>query len=308
MYYVRHYSIRCSKEYAAQLKNRLITLGLKDVKVFDSITDNSCNIYFDLSERHKNFSEIISFLPIQPLLNYEEYKKLSVEERYSVPRRNLLFFREYEKNDYDNANWLTVRSSFIKCEPDNFFNVFKDIHHQTEYDDKIISVFHEVTDEYHKLKKPVKWGKRFFCSSVLSEYTLFCNQKTKDILTAAGFKGIDYIEVSDKKGDKIFQVCPLHTAPAEAFGNVVDMDSYECNVCNNTLYAYQHTRGIFSVREELLDNNVDAYLTPSIFSAGVEDRKLYTHQILLFSKRLYVFLKENNMDRALWFEPLANFK
>lgn len=299
MHYIRHYNIQNAADTS------LVDLLCSRFNIFceniqPTHTGERYSFNFEVSENHPRFDEIECILP-KVFINGRDYDASDLDSR----KVYVIYYPVYSEDEYDAAKWLSVRSSFSKIIP-------RDENAVIQYSCCLGKGKPVSTNSMHRniinalpVKKFSSWGKRSFASLFYDEHELFCNKQTRDILMEARINGINFVSAysNGTKGNDIYSMHADLYVPNEAIVPESDMDVCKCPICNMSMLAYNNTRGTFAIKASLLDDNVDFYKTLPMFLAAVNKGGGFSRTII--SQKLYRFIKDNKMDRALYFTPLS---
>lgn len=306
MYYIRHYSYTSKNPHLKEfLENRF---GIPCKKYEHGIDQRCFSYHFDVPENHPQFREIEPYLPTPtPIIPRE----ISNRDNDCI---SVLYYPEYSEQEFLEAKWLTVRSSYSKVSPEDTPNLTARTYAcLARVTTRGISLMrHEVcVSGSFALKKPIKWGNRFFASANgMGEDVLFCNSNARTAMEEAGLTGVEYESVQRKSTGKemedIFYLKAKNILADVAIVPISDMDTYICDQCGMHMVGYRNLRGQFGIRADMINDSVDFYRTLPLFSPGLEDpSSIFGNDRFIVSQRFYQLVKERKMDRALWFEPIS---
>jgi len=298
MFYVRHYIIL--NAYNTELIDILSTrynISCEDIR--QNKTNERYSFTFEVSENHQKFEEIerVLFEHDALICNYD----MSERDKQQV---FVMYYPVFSDEEYDSAKWLTVRSSFSKIIPENEDEVFEFSCKLGERSDAWCSMHQKVIRPID-VRKFRAWNRKAFASLLYSENELFCTRQTRDSIMTSDFRGLGFSSVYVDKNNNcndIYQIYNLYDIPDNAFVGDDDMQECRCPICNMKMLAYSNTRGMFRIREKFVDSNVDFYKTPPMFLSAVNQCSGSSRTII--SQRLYRYIKQNKMGRALHFVPL----
>lgn len=312
--YIYHYAVS-SGTSLNELETILKQNKIDYEKIILTVAFNQEELIFDIPENHPNLAEIQRYIP-EP----NRSETLSPLE----PQAYLGYFREYSEEEFRNAKWVSIRCANSKIV--NATNGIYDSYcyaYTTDIADKYIPGkgytrkkhdvmrHNKLNDSPFIIKKPPQWRNKSFMSYEFSEHVLFCSNKTHDMLEQAGMKGIDYVPVYNKTSkeplDDIYQMKPKYTIPDKAIVSVSDMNNYICDTCGMNMLAYIDTKGIYGVLKDKIDSTMDFCVTEPMFLASI-DNPTSAHFELIISQRMYRFIKDNHMDRGLFFEPIPEIE
>ena len=104
--------------------------------------------------------------------------------------------------------------------------------------------------------------------------------------------------------DDIHQLINTFTVPN---GGIVGLDyttDYVCPECGMEMLCWSDQRFKFGIRAGSIPEGLDFCRTLPLF-LGVDPDKTYgAHALTLISQKMYRVLKDNMLDRSLWFEPV----
>lgn len=260
---------------------------------------------FDVPENHPRFEELLPYLPIPTSCD----KKIVYDENTELVL--LTHYPQYSEQEYKDAQWLSVRSCFSKVFPENLRDVTKGTCTAYQTSKGYSAMRHTYLIGNYLVKKPVKWGKRFFAAGAyVSEYDLFCSQEARKIMELSGLNGVEYEPVRKKStGEEfsdIYRLNVLNVLPDRAIIPISDMDTYICDQCGMRMLGYRDCRGQYGIQRDSVSNNLDFYITQPLFTANATAAfPVNGFSKLIVSQRFYRLVLENKMDRSLIFEPIS---
>ena len=259
----------------------------------------SCQIVFDLEETHPQFEEIVNAIA-QDTWDDSDYPAEGNGVRVYIP--------VYSEEEYLSSKWLTVRSSFSKvyvtnedqlCHKACIFGKDKFGHLRGR---------HVFEAGGCVVKSPVKWGRTRFASSMTNESRLFCDDAARSILEQHQISGIEFLQVIKKSTkqpmDDIHQLINTFTVPN---GGIVGLDyttDYVCSECGMNMLCWSDQRFKFGIRSGSIPEGLDFCRTLPLFLGSEPDKTYGAHALTLISQKMYRTLKDNMLDRSLWFEPV----
>lgn len=296
MHYIWHYSI-AGKELQP-LKDRLEKEYRIPCKAFYTPADNRLHtIFFDIEETHSRFHEILSFLPPPNISS-------STQEGFVI----IQYYPVYSEEEYLSAKWLSVRSSFSKVIPENedALTKLQCIYGQSEFGYSLYR--HADEAGTYIVKSPVKWGRNHLASSVSSEYRLFCDDTARNILQQHCIKGIDFRPVIKKSSGKpienLHQMENVFTVPDSGIVGLEYTSEAICDRCGMKMIHFHDPRYRYAIRADSIPAEVDFARTPPLFALCYSEELSAGYYRTLISQKLYRVLKENMLDRSLWFIPI----
>lgn len=302
MYYIRYYN-------CFSISTHLVDI-LKDefdiyADVTASVTNDYYNYSFKVSENHPQFAEIEPYLPDPHPEEFDPHADPATDSVF------LFHVPIYDSQELQAANWLSVSSSFSKVTTVNSMTLVKGLCVSRVTKRGIKMMRHSYVVGKHIVKNPVKWGNRFFATSLdTGGCELFCNFEAKNAMERAGLKGVEY-EVVYKTAtgvemDNMFYMKAQNTLPNGAIVPVLDMDTYTCEQCGMHMLGYRNARGQFGIQADLIDDSLDFHISLPLFSGSVKDPSWISGSSrFIVSQRFYQLVKNLKMDRALIFEPIS---
>ena len=237
-------------------------------------------------------------------LKFEFYKENAPWEKIKdiLPPPNVTEF-VFSKKELEQAKWLTMRSTNMKFDSMNEKTIR--YYCPNNVQQKVKSGFHE--EQFLPFEfSTVKWkNNNHFYSSYTGGYEIiFCDDYAKNILQENNISGIRFDPVLKfKKG------IPLENVSQLVFENILGEDALIldkevtplfCPTCGKKKYSY--TRNFrLTIQESCLDEDMDCYATPCIFSLG---NSYGISPYLIVSQKIYTVLKEAELIRNLKFEPI----
>ena len=299
MHYIRHYNILHAEDTSLLdvLRTRF-NIFCENIRL--NHTGEYYSFNFEVPENHPRFDEIERILP-NVFINEGDYNANDTHSQ----KVYIIYYPVFSEDEYDCAKWLSVRSSFSKMVPKDEDEGIKYTCSLEEDGSSSWKSMHRSVHTHLSLKKFTAWGNRAFASFIYSESELFCRSQIRDILLNGGFNGLDFIPAyrdSQNYRNDIYQICNSHIIKNEAIVGDIDMQDCECPICNMKMLAYNNTRGMFQVKESLIDDSIDFYKTPPMFLSS--PNQISGSSKTVISQKLYRYIKDNKMDRALHFVPL----
>lgn len=299
MHYIRHYSIlNVTDTSLVDMLRTRFDIFCEDIR--PTHTGERYSFTFEVPENHPRFDEIDLILP-KDNLNDKNFEASNIESQMVY----IIYYPVYSEDEYDAAKWLFVRSSFSKIIPIDENTAIQYSCCLGDGNPVNTNSMHRSIIDALSVKRFSSWGKRSFASLCYDEHELFCNKQTRDALMKANINGIKFepaysngVECSD-----IYRMRSDLYVPNEAIVSERDVDVCKCPICNMSMLAYNNTRGTFAIKARLLDDDVDFYKTPPMFLSAVNKKGGFSQTIV--SQKLYRFIKDNKMDRALYFTPLS---
>lgn len=298
MHYSWHYSFMGSRiEELKKLLEQKYNIKTQDSLNFDG--NGLFSIAFDVEETHPQFAEIIKMISQDTWDDGD----LPIESNGVK-----LHFPVYSEEEYLTAKWLAVRSSFSKVIPENADHLCikscifgKDKHgylrarHKSEVGEYII-------------KSPVKWRRNHFASSSTGEQRLFCDDSARNILEQSHISGIEFRPVIRKSTkqpmEDIYQLVNTYTIPDHGIVGLDYTTEYVCPQCGMHMLCWSDDRFRFGIRAGSIPEGQDFCCTLPLFIGREPDKTYGAISLTLISQKMYRVLKDNMLDRSLWFEPI----
>ena len=104
--------------------------------------------------------------------------------------------------------------------------------------------------------------------------------------------------------DDIHQLINTFTVPN---GGIVGLDyttDYVCSECGMNMLCWSDQRFKFGIRSGSIPEGLDFCRTLPLFLGSEPDKTYGAHALTLISQKMYRTLKDNMLDRSLWFEPV----
>lgn len=205
---------------------------------------------------------------------------------------------EYTKEEFDHATWISVRSKWLNDYPQP-----EDTYEQIVYgvDTEKQCLCNKKQINNFRIKREIKWGKRYFCSLNWVYDELFVNQEIVEELKQSGLKGFHIRDVNIKsKISKTTKQLVVENYLQEGFDKEKTKirEKVYCQICGTEKYIMSGKEQYY--RKEAFDKvDVDIIKSKTIYGMGTNcSREIY------ISKKFYRYLKENKYDKNLVFEPI----
>ena len=268
---IRHYACSSNDELCNFLNQNEISF-LQDV-----LSVSSSRIYFDVSENHPCFSDLLKF-------------KL---DDCVISKR-----ARYSKRELETAKWLTCTPTTAKI---NLVNQEKTFKVYEEYDTGK-SRHRILSGMPFYVSKPIAHNaKQHFFTSHEATNQLFCTEHAKlllqDINLSISFEPVLHGKTELPIGN-LHAVHIPYTLPMEALELSNSEDIFICPVCGIQTYLPPLT---LQVKEEYLSNIPNICRTEAIFGWGGN----YAAPIIIISHEVYSVFAKNNLLRGLEIEPLC---
>jgi hypothetical protein len=299
LHYIRHYNILNAEDTSlADILSTKFNISCENIRL--THTGERYSFIFEVPENHPRFDEIECILP-KVCLNDSDYDASNIESQ----KVYVIYYPVYSEDEYNVAKWLSVRSSFSKIIPRDENAVIQYSCYLGDGKLSNANAMHRSIIDSLLVKKFSSWGKRSFASLSYDESELFCNKQTRDVLIEANINGIKFVSTYSN-GIECNDIYRMHSdlyVPNTAIVSESDMEICSCPICNMSMLAYNNTRGTYAIKGCLLDDNVDFYKTPPMFLSAANKGGGFSQTII--SQKLYRYIKDNKMDRALYFTPLS---
>lgn len=296
MYYIWHYGI--SDPRVSEFEDILFSnYAIQCKKVYSIDKDTVVFISFDVPEIHPQFEEIIH------LISNRAWKDNATSPRPSV------YFPVYSEEEYLSAKWLNVRSSFSKVLVENKREIIRQTCIFGEDRLGYTRGMHAEESGTCIVKSPIKWHRNHFASATnISEYFLFCDDTVRSILLQKNVTGIDFRPVIRQSSmlpvDNIHQMSNLFTVPDCGIIGKEYTTEHVCKSCGMRMVNFHDPRFSYAILNGSIPDGLDYCRTPPLF-LGYNIEKTYgAFSTTLISQRLYRIIKDNMLDRGLWFEPI----
>lgn len=204
----------------------------------------------------------------------------------------------FSKSEMNSAEWYSMWCDNMKIEEDGDHSAYE---YSCEY--AANRAQHRKQIRSFVLKKPIKWSaNRFFVAMLGDGRTLLAKTQTKDILNNSGIKGICWLDVLDKCGERFedtFQLTAETVIPTEAL--ILNEMEYRkkicCEICGKEQYSIDGSFRL-RVRKSALNPAIDIVRTEAIFGDG------FANPAILVSKRFYETVVRNGLGKTIHFEPI----
>lgn len=225
--------------------------------------------------------------------NYKKICKLYKKSFYISPGEG-----EYTKEEFEEAEWLSIRSTWRSDypQPENNFEYEHITYDASDYCDKCKKGL--IQKDKFKIKKQPNWGPRNFLMINWIHDELFVTDKVEKTLIDNGMKGMDFYEVLNKSGAVIDNTKQIYVKNYLMPGLIFDKsEEVKCPKCSFTVYMPKPGYIKYN-REVFKDIGVDIVKSHEKF--GV----LTCINMIFVTKKFYDVVKNNKLDRGLSFEPL----
>ena len=290
MHYCWHCNIRGSD--LSDLYSRLSEYQGASISIFYTLDgERIWSMVVDIKETHADFPKVMELITTEP------DKHLDV-----------LHFPEYTEKELTSALWMAVRSSFSKVIPENATSILiRDCALPLEYSDRPRWQHRSECGGY-VVKKPIKWGKHGFASSITGEDYLFCSDLARNILENNGIKGIEFYTVlkqsSGKPMENLHQMTAFHKMRDSGIVGIRHTKDYFCPVCGMKMLISTDDRYQYAVKEDAIPSDVDFCRTLPLFLGQQRTSLCDATGRTLISQKMYRAIKENHLERSLWFTPI----
>ena len=204
----------------------------------------------------------------------------------------------FSKSEMSSAEWYSMWCDNMKIEENGDHSAY-------EYSCRYAAnrAQHRKQIRSFVLKKPIKWSaNRFFVAMLGDNRTLLVKAQTKEILENSGIKGIYWLDVLDKRGERYedtFQLTAETVIPTEAL--ILNKTEYRkkicCEICGKEQYSIDGTFQL-RVRKSALNPAIDIAQTEAIFGEG------FAKPATLVSKRFYETVVGNGLGKTMHFVPI----
>lgn len=299
MHYIWHYGFMGSR--IGELKEVLETKY--KIETFSCYTPDKARllqITFDVEETHPKFKEISEMIA-QDTWDTSDYPIESNGVSVYIP--------VYSEEELTSAKWLTVRSSFSKVIVENEQDICQKacIFGEDSRGDPRARHIYECGECV--VRSPLKWGRHFIASSITNEHRLFCNDSARTIFENNHISGIDFQAVVDLRTklpmENAYHMANAFTVPNGSIVGLEYTEPYVCPTCGMDMLCWSDPRFKFGVRARSIPDEVDFCRTLPLFIGQSPDKTYGAHALTLVSQKMYRVLKQNMLDRSLWFEPVT---
>lgn len=208
----------------------------------------------------------------------------------------------YTKEEYDKAEWYTMRSKFRFEYPqpeDDYIGI--------TYNDKEFCPncgFGLIQKSSFQISKAPKWGKCNFLMLNWIEDELFVNAIVKDVFESEKIIGLKFLEVLKYRKEIAIEDIYQIYIKNELEPGLINIENSvkiirKCNSCNRKKYIGSG-KGLTFKREVFNHLSSDIYKTYEAFGDGLMHAK-----VIIVSKKLYNAIKKYNLDKKLEFEPIS---
>lgn len=264
---------------------------------------------------NESIREIIDFLKVKKIKYDDSYAILIVEIYEDNPdwsNLNDLMIKYdaseliecvYTPKEISSAKWLRIRSKWRSEYPqpeDGYEKVTYDL---TQYCSGCGC--QSVQNDYFRLKRTPKWGKRNFLMIHWVESELFVHDEVVKLIMQEELKGFDFLPVlkykSNEPLDNIKQIKVLNTLN---FGMILKDEDIKkvlkCPKCNSKKYILSGRAKIVFNKEIFEGVDVDMVKSKEAFGDG-----LLCSQKIIISQKMYRVLCKYGLQKELAVEPIT---
>ena len=211
----------------------------------------------------------------------------------------------YSKSEYDNATWYRLMPKYDKIATSHSAKTYsffcKKADGTIDYDST-----HKHQIGYSRLERAPQWPKEICIHCAEGNYNQrwFANDATRTLLESTDISGLRFYPVFMEKNDRqiagSWQIVFENTLPEDALvlGKEHGIKSIvACESCGEKRYNVCPQTYQLCLHEKYLGNQ-DTYVTQATFGEG------YGYRIVVGSKKFYLFLKENALDKYFNIHPV----
>lgn len=205
--------------------------------------------------------------------------------------------------ELNNAEWLQVRSKwhYGYPQPEGTFNDETFTYNRESFCRKCGAGL--IQKNPFLIKKPPKWGKRFFMQLNWIEDELFTNSIGKALLETSSLTGFRFRDVLNSSNkticDGVYQLDITSVLPPSVVENQSYIDDVQkCPCCGS--YKYHPTGiGMLALYRDALSGAPDIVKTAENFGWGCG-----ASHIILVRNRVYRAIMDHHIESSLIFEPI----
>ena len=209
----------------------------------------------------------------------------------------------YSKEEYDNAEWLSIRSKFRfeYPQPEEDSEYIYLTYNSSKYCTSCGSELEQ--RESFRVNKSPKWAKRHFLMLNWIDDELFLDSCAKECISSNAVSGLKFLNVINHKKNSIFedfyQIYVEHELEPGMINLEESVKEYRnCVSCGGIKYIYSG-KGLTFRKDIFEDVTYDIIKTKEAFGEG-----LCCDKKIVISKKLYQVIKDNGLDKGLEFEPI----
>lgn len=269
---------------------------------FDKETVSETFIKF-LEEKKAKFDKSSSNIGVVYIYEEDDWKDV-LYRFYQTEQITPIIDVVYSKDEYDHAEWFSIRSKFRfeYPQPDDSFIYKKYTYDEKCYCNECGCGLTQI--ESFRVNKAPKWMKKHFLMLNWVHDELFISSFAKECINSNEIIGLKCLNVINHKKNTIFDDFHQIYVEHELKPGLIDLkqsvkEFRNCNVCGNVKYIYSG-KGL-TFKKEIFENlNFDILKTNESFGEGhICARKI------IISKKLYQIIKNNGLDKDLEFEPIS---
>lgn len=245
------------------------------------------------SEQHKNLIDLLKSKKIkytdlngtyELIINESDINFKEIKEELETIKKSTLIDAVYTNQELDNAKWLTVRSIW---------------NHEYPTDNYEITIYKKNKQIADFIIKQPNWKSKNFLQMYWIYDELFISPKAKELLNNSKLKGFKFrntLNKNKKTNTEIFQL-------------VIEKELKKSLIISEESILISKNKKLFKTgrqqqfKEKNFNNDVDIIKTKESFGES-----LIASRMILISQKFYKFLKENNLDENLVFEPVELVK
>ena len=239
-------------------------------------------VSFTISDHHMDYQKVISFMA-------------------QIQKKTVITHIRYSQQELDQAEWLCCAATSGKID-------LKRVEDTFEFSEWISDnkVYHKrLCGKPFYVSKPVRHSRlqHFFYAYEASMFNLFCTEYARKMLQSIGvpvkFEKVLHYR-TEKAADDLYYIDSSPLGPAFSDAYVRTTEEFACPLCGRKTIFPPFQVAPFVMKRNMLEKQSLWCKTPGIFSSGGN----LEFSLELISQSVYKFLKANQLDRGLLFEPV----
>jgi hypothetical protein len=255
-----------------------------------------------LKERNAKFDKSNSTIAVVYIYEEDDWKD-DLYKFYQAEQTTPIIDVIYSKEEYDNAEWLSIRSKFRfeYPQPDDSFSYKKYTYDEKRYCTECGCGLTQI--ESFRVNKSPKWLKKHFLMLNWVHDELFISSFAKECIDSNEINGLKFLNVINHKKNNIFDDLHQIYVEHELGPGLMDLkqsvkEYRNCESCGSIKYIYSG-KGLTFKKDIFESVTFDILKTNESFGEG----NICSKKIII-SKKLFQIIKNNGLDIDLVFEPI----